>query len=347
MRSVNVRTSQTAPGERMIFYIESLCTDPCYNLALEQFAFDRLDRKNQYFMLWQNHQSVIVGKNQNTNAEINAAFVDANNIRVVRRLSGGGAVYHDLGNLNWTFISDAGKNGALNFVELCMPIQKALVSFGVPVEIAGRNDMTVGGKKISGSAQYIKEDRVMHHGTLLYDSDLEMLSQSLNVSGDKIESKGIKSVKSRVTNIRPSMKIDMPIKAFWTNLKNYMFDLFDMEEYKLTIAEKAEVQRLKEQVYSQWSWNFGTSPPYNVRKTRRIAGCGNLEILLDVGEEGVINNITFYGDFFGSKATDDLAVVLTGHRLEYNELKTLLSTINISQYFHALDTATFLALLLE
>jgi lipoate-protein ligase A len=331
----------------MNYYIESRSTDPCRNLALEQFIFDSLDRRRQYFMLWQNHNSIIVGKHQNTMAEINTAFVNAHNISVVRRLSGGGAVYHDGGNLNYTFVTDAGSDNAVNFAAFCRPIQQALISFGVPVEISGRNDMTVLGRKISGNAQYFKQGRIMHHGTILYDSDLEMLSQALGAPNDKIESHGIASARSRVTNIRTFMKTDMPVEDFWTALKKYMFDAFNMREYVLSAEENDKVEKLKEQVYSQWSWNYGASPPHNIRKTRRIEGCGSIEILLDVGKEGIIKDIAFYGDFFGNEDTAVLAEIFKGSHFEYNELAEKAQNIDISRFFHNLDTESFLALLFE
>jgi lipoate-protein ligase A len=331
----------------MIYYIESAGTDPCLNLAREQFVFEKLDRRHSYFMLWQNHNSIIVGKHQNTHAEINAAFTKAHNITVVRRLSGGGAVYHDLGNLNFTFITDADSGEAIDFSVFCVPIQKALISFGVPVEISGRNDMTVNGKKFSGNAQYIKERRIMHHGTILYDSDLTVLSQALNVTDDKIESKGIKSVRSRVANIRPLMKDDVSIEDFRAALKQYMFSAFDMREYVFSEEENAAVQELRNNVYAQWSWNYGASPACNLRKIRRVEGCGKIEILLDVGTGGIIKNVAFYGDFFGNADPEELEHMLTGRHLEYHELKSLLGDIAVSRYFHNLDMETFLAILLE
>jgi lipoate-protein ligase A len=330
----------------VIYYIESRDTDPSRNLALEQFVFDSLDRKHNYFMLWQNHNAIIVGKHQNTLEEINAAFVKENDIRVVRRLSGGGAVYHDLGNLNFTFITDADIQG-IDFAVFCEPIRNALLSFGVPVEISGRNDMTVDGKKFSGNAQYIKEGRVMHHGTILYDSDMSVLSRALKPGADKIESKGVKSARSRVTNIRPYMKTDMSVAGFWTALKDFMVDAFGMEELTLGPGQNTAVEALKEKVYSQWSWNYGNSPPHTLRKARRIEGCGKIEILLDLGKEGVINNAAFYGDFFGSREPAELVELLKGRRLEREALKEALLGADISLYFHALDTDAFLALLLE
>jgi lipoate-protein ligase A len=257
-----VKVNQSA---QVKYLIESLNTDPMFNLALEQFVFDSLDASHSYFMLWQNHNSIIVGKHQNTMAEINAAAVKELGISVVRRLSGGGAVYHDMGNLNYTFISDAGANTTADFTAFYKPIKEALASFGVPVETSGRNDMTVHGKKFSGNAQYLKRGRIMHHGTILYDSNLDMLSKALNVSNDKIESRGIKSARGRVANIRPYMKTDMPIGDVWDALKKYMVETFLMREYVLSAEEIGRVEELKERVYSQWAWNYGASPPHNVR----------------------------------------------------------------------------------
>ena len=151
----------------MMYYLESGSHDPGFNLALEQYVFDRLDRAHAYCMLWQNDNAIIVGKNQNTVGEINAAYVKEHGIRVVRRLSGGGAVYHDLGNINFTFIVDSGATAAFDFSTFCRPIVKALEHFGVHAEINGRNDMTIDGKKFSGNSQYGKQGRTMHHGTIL------------------------------------------------------------------------------------------------------------------------------------------------------------------------------------
>jgi lipoate-protein ligase A len=327
--------------------IESRNTDPRFNLALEQFVFDSLDGSQSYFMLWQNHNSIIVGKHQNTEAEINAAAVKELGISVVRRLSGGGAVYHDMGNLNYTFITDAGANNTVDFAAFYGPIKEALVSFGVPVEISGRNDMTVHGMKFSGNAQYIKRSRIMHHGTILYDSDLDMLSKALKVSNDKIESRGIRSIRGRVTNIRPYMKTDMPVGDFWDALKNYMFESFSMREYVLSAEEIGRVEELKKRVYSQWTWNYGASPPHNVRKTRRVEGCGTFEILLDVGTEGVINNIAFYGDFSGNEDPALLVEMLKGRHLERGEMYNVLRNVDVSAFFYNMDEETFLAILFE
>jgi len=331
----------------MIYYIENKSTDPHYNLALEQYVFDTQDTEKSYFILWQNHNAIIVGKHQNTQEEINAAFVKEKNISVVRRLSGGGAVYHDMGNLNFTFITGADNTKRIDFSVFCEPISQALRSLGVPVEISGRNDMSVEGKKFSGNAQYTKDGRVMHHGTILYDSDLEILSQALKPGKDKIESKAIKSIKSRVTNIRPYMKADMAVDEFWTALKDYLTVSLSMKEFSLDPAHSAEVEELKEKVYSQWNWNYGKSPPYTIRKDRRVEGCGKIEVFLDVAQEGKIKSVVFFGDFFGNRDPRELGDMMASHHFQYNELKALCKGLDVSQYFSGLDNEVFLALLFE
>ena len=329
----------------MFYYIENYHTNPYFNLALEQAVFDRLDRQHSYCMLWQNDNAVIIGKHQITEAEINRHLVDSRGICVVRRLSGGGAVYHDLGNINFTFITDAGTGNDISFAAFCKPVQQALLSFGVSAVISGRNDMTVNQCKISGNAQYSRENRVMHHGTLLYDTDLTMLSQALT-GGAKVESPGIASVRSRVTNIRPYMHTDMPSDMFRSALRDFLFAALDMREYTLSADDMAAAETLRDRVYSQWDWNYGASPPYNVRKSRRIEGCGTVEVLLNVGKSGIIENAAFHGDFFGTDDPADLAALLAGHRLEREELAKMVPG-TVSRYFHNMEAAELLELLLD
>ena len=328
----------------MMQYIQSPSTDPYFNLALEQHIFDNLDRNNSYFMLWQNMNAVIIGKHQNTIAEINAAYVSEHGIAVVRRLSGGGAVYHDLGNLNFTFIADSGEQG-FDFSVFCKPVAQALTMFGVPVEISGRNDMTIGGKKFSGNAQYMKRGRVMHHGTMLYDSDLEAMGRALNASPDKIESKGIKSVPSRVVNIKPYMPQDLPIASFRDALRDFMFKEYALRPYTLTPHDFEIVRRLRDTVYSQWDWNYGTSPAYSIRKERRVEGCGKIEVFMDVAE-GKIGSIAFYGDYFGNGDSVELTRRLQGCALEENVIRKALSNMDIGLYFNNCSLDDLVSILL-
>ncbi|NCE64876.1 lipoate--protein ligase [Pseudoflavonifractor sp. 524-17] len=330
-----------------MYYIESPSHDPHFNLALEQYVFDRLDRSQGYFMLWQNDNAIIVGKHQNTTAEINAPYVKERQISVVRRLSGGGAVYHDLGNINFTFIADAGDVAKFDFSTFCRPVVKALRSFGVPAEINGRNDMTVDGKKFSGNSQYMKHNRVMHHGTIMFDSDLEVVGQALAVSKDKIQSKGLKSVRSRVTNIKPYIQGDVSTQEFFRTLRDFMSEEYQLQPYPLAQADLEAVRALQAEVYDKWEWNFGRSPAFQIQKERRVEGCGKLEVHMDVAKGGAITALAFYGDYFGNGDSAELAQRLTGQPLEENALRAALADTDIGLYFNKMDLDTFLSILLQ
>ena len=330
----------------MMYYIENDSNDPRFNLALEQFVFDHLSREHDYFMLWRNDNAIIVGKHQNTIGEINLPYVQEKGIRVVRRLSGGGAVYHDLNNLNFTFIVSAVGRQSFDFASFCRPVVSALAELGVSAEINGRNDMTIDGKKFSGNAQYRKRDRIMHHGTILYDSNLSIVSQALAVSRDKIESKGLKSVQSRVTNVKPYMTEDIPVERFVTALRDAMFRDYALQSYTLDAAQQAAVEKLQSEVYDTWDWNFGASPPYSICKERRVENCGKLEVHMDV-EKGVIQRIAFFGDYFGDGDTAELGERLVGQKAERAALQEALATVIIGDYFHNLDLETFLDILTQ
>ena len=242
-----------------IHYLETGSQNPFYNLAFEETVL-RNRREGEYLLLWQNDNTIVIGQNQNAEGEINRAFVEAHDIHVVRRTTGGGAVYHDLGNINFTFIARNTAGSNFDFATFCRPVIKALESFGVPAQLNGRNDMTIDGKKFSGNSQYMKHGRVMHHGTIMYDSDLEVVTQALNVPKDKIESKGLKSVRSRVTNVKPYVQGDISTREFWERLREFMFQEYQLQPYTLTAEDLAQVERLKEQVYDQWSLELRRLP---------------------------------------------------------------------------------------
>ena len=184
----------------MRFYMETGSIDPAYNLAFEEYVL-RNKKEGDFLLLWQNDNAVIIGRNQNTEEEIDKAFVEAHGIKVVRRITGGGAVYHDLGNLNYSFITDCtafNKDALAAFTE---PVAAALRALGAPAQLSGRNDIVIEGKKVSGTAQRIQDGRILHHGTLLFQSDPEMIAGALKADPDKFRSKSTKSVRSRVGNI--------------------------------------------------------------------------------------------------------------------------------------------------
>ena len=325
-------------------YIASTSTDPRWNLALEQYVFDCLDRSRSYFMLWQNHNTIVVGKNQNTVAEINNDFVRQHDITVVRRLSGGGAVYHDLGNLNFTFITDADKMDGIDLHMFCVPIVETLRSFGVQAEISGRNDITVDGKKFSGNSQYIREGRVMHHGTIMFDSDLTMVSRALQVDREKILSKGIKSVVSRVTNLRPYLPDGVTLDCFRQRLLDYLSAAEPLHPLTLTPEDLRRIDAIRDARYATWDWNYGRSPAYTDRRRQRFDGCGQVEVALSV-EGGRLTDIQFFGDFFGSGDTAQLSQLLRGCTYRRDAVQSLLETIDLERYIHNLSAPQLSALI--
>ncbi len=329
-----------------MYYIVSSSTDPYYNLALEQYVFDSLSRDHTYFMLWQNDNAIIIGKHQNTLDEINASFVDQHQIKVARRLSGGGAVYHDMGNVNFTFIKDAEENATIDLSSFCVPVVKALATIGVNAAISGRNDMTIDGKKFSGNAQYIKEKRVMHHGTLMFNSNLNVLSQALNVSKDKLASKGVSSVKSRVTNIKATLQDDLSLDHFKKVILNHMIEENQMIPYKLTPEDETAIRKLMADRYSTWDWNYGQSPGYSLKKEKRIEGCGKVQLYLDIKKER-IKGIQIRGDFFGANECSELENLLVNCPLTQEGLESALCDVPMDYYIKHLKTSDFITLILS
>lgn len=314
-----------------MLYIKNNCTDPYFNLALEEYLFN-LDDDNSYMLLWQNEPTIVIGKYQNTAEEINSEYVKEKDIHVVRRITGGGAVYHDLGNLNYTFISKGTGKKEFDFGKFTMPIIKALGKLGINAELSGRNDITIDGKKFSGNAQYVKYGKVLHHGTLLFSSHMEELTKALKVSPEKFQSKGIKSVRSRVTNISDYLTTTISIEDFRQLLLNYMFEEdSELTEGWLSDTDYSEIDSLMRNKYLTWKWNYGYSPEFNVKQEKRFAG-GKIEVLINV-KQGVIHGIKFYGDFFGSENPEEIEVLLTGKRYMEDELKLILSRLNINDYF--------------
>jgi lipoate-protein ligase A len=330
----------------MLTVINLYTTDAAFNLAAEQHVFENLPRDRDYLMLWQNANAVIIGKYQNTLAEINTTYIEEHHIQVIRRLSGGGAVYHDLGNLNYTFITDARENEGVNLRSFCEPVVQALRSLGVPAEINGRNDITVEEKKISGNAQYLRNGRVMHHGTLLFDSDLSVVGEALRVDPQKISAKGIHSVRSRVTNIRPYLREDIPISAFWERLKSEMCADRESCAYLLTEEDQRAIRAIQKERYDTWEWNYGRSPVCTLSRSGRIEGCGKIEAYITL-EHGVIIGIAFRGDYFSAHDPEELVPCFIGKRPDVEGFRDALQGVNAGDYFTGLTTESLLTLLAE
>lgn len=308
-------------------------TNPYFNFALEEYLLKKTDK--DLFRLWMCDPCISVGKNQNTISEINSDYVRKNSIPIVRRQSGGGAVFHDLGNLNFTFIS-CNNNSFSDFKRFTQPIIDLLKTLGINAEFSGRNDLLIDGKKFSGNAQYNYKNKVIHHGTLLFSSQISNLSNALKVKPIKLKSKGIKSVKSRVTNISEHLDKPMNISEFRDLVMNYVFSLNSNNSYfNLTEKDIENVNKLSKEKYSTWEWNFGNSPNYSLVNELRYIG-GTLEFHLNVSK-GFITDIKFFGDFFGKKDISNVEDLLIGVKHEEESLKEKLNNINIDDYFLGSD----------
>lgn len=310
-------------------YLETGSQSPFYNLAFEEYVL-RNRKDGDYLLLWQNDNTIVVGQNQNAEAEINRAFVEAHGIRVVRRSTGGGTVYHDLGNLNYSFITDVGDADKLAMERFTKPIVAALRQLGLDAEASGRNDILLEGKKVSGTAQRLLGGRILHHGTLLFDSNPEMVSGALNVDPEKFRSKSTKSVRSRIGNIRSFLKEDMDLPAFWAYLKETLAEDGVIAD-TLTPEELAAVDELERTKYNTWEWNFGRSPKYDFTSKRRFDG-GSLEVGVQV-EKGCITEIGFYGDFLAVSSLEPLREALRGCAFRMEDVAAILDTFPVSQLF--------------
>lgn len=319
--------------------------NPYFNLALEEYLLKEMHLDEECFMLWQNRPAIIVGRNQNTWDEINLEFVKKNNVAVVRRMTGGGAVYHDLGNLNFTFIAPGRKEAAYDFARFARPVVLALKEMGVPAEFCGRNDIVVDGKKVSGNAQYRYNDLVLHHGTLLFDFQIENMVQALNVSKDKIASKGVASVRSRVANIREYLARPLSMDEFRESLIESISrtGASGLRNYILTEEDILRTEQLRESKYETWDWNFGASPPFGWRKSRRF-DWGKVDVLLDI-REGLIAGCRIYGDFFGSDDISPLEKCLVGLPYQEEAIRQALARVDLAQYINGLDQESMLGLM--
>lgn len=313
-------------------YIINKSNNPAYNIALEAYAFRELVDEDELFILWINEPAIIIGKHQNTIQEINKEYTDANGIHVVRRLSGGGAVYHDLNNLNYTIISNKSAEGAFDFKTFSQPVIETLADLGVKAEFTGRNDLEIDGKKFCGNAQAYYKGRMMHHGCLLFDVDMTVLGNALKVSKDKIESKGVKSVRARVTNILSELPEKITVGEFSDKILDKMKETYpDMTEYVLTDNDLAKIQESYESQFNTWDWTYGAAPEYTIERDVRYPA-GKITTYANV-ENSIIKSIKIYGDFFGVRGVEDIEELLSGTRYEYTDVLEKLKTIDTTQYF--------------
>ena len=333
-----------------MIFVPNENNDPRVNLAIETYLLTEMPLDEPILLFYINEPSIIIGRNQNTIEEINKEYVDEHGIHVVRRLSGGGAVYHDHGNLNFSFIMPDVGNSFRDFAKVTQPIIQALHDLGVEgAELKGRNDLVINDMKFSGNAMYATNGRMFAHGTLMFDSDIDEVVNTLKVRKDKIESKGIKSVRSRVTNIKPFLsedKQEMTTEEFRQEilLKIFGVDSIDqVKTYELTDQDWAAINKISEQYYRNWDWNYGKSPAFNLERRHRFP-IGSIEMKMNVAD-GAIQEIKIFGDFFGLGEIKDVEDILTGVKYDKASLEEAIDQIDVKKYFGNIEKEDLLGLI--
>lgn len=293
-------------------------TDPYFNLAAEEYLLRKME--SDCFMVWRNEKSVIAGKHQNTLAEINVQFVNENNLPVIRRITGGGTVFHDPGNLNFSFLHTGEKEKLVDFRKYIQPVIVFLNSIGIRAGFAGKNDILVDGFKVSGNAEHVYKNKVLHHGTLLYAADLTLLEKALRVKPERFQDKAVKSIRNKVANIASFFKDPPPIELFKKNLISFVLEHFSPTEfYELTADDTREIENLAEKKYRTWDWNFGYSPDFafqNKVEEGKMKWYTNLKI-----SKGFITEILIEKNGAPLKNDPNLISAMNGLKYNFVDLK--------------------------
>jgi len=337
-----------------MYYVAMKDHDIGRNLATEQYLMNNVEFDEPLVLFYYEEPSIIVGRNQNTLEEINADYVREHHITVTRRLSGGGAVYHDLGNLCFSFVVDSNSQEFGDFKTFTQPIIEALHAMGATTAtVSGRNDLLVDGKKFSGNAMYSRNGKTFSHGTLMLDVDLDVVPHALTVPTDKIASKGIKSVRSRVTNLRPYLAPEyqnITVPEFRDTLLKKLFKVDNLAEiadkaYQVTPEQQKAIDKIYEDYYANWDWVYGKSPKFTVKR-RQHFDMGTIDARLLVAD-GYIQQIKFYGDFFGSGDVHDVETALTGLRYDHDTVAEKLGTLDLNTYFTGIAPADITKLITD
>lgn len=326
----------------MLYVDNQNITDPRINLAIEEHLLRNTAVEEPILLFYINEPAVIIGRNQNTVAEIDPDFVEANGIHVVRRLSGGGAVYHDLGNLNFSFVTN-GRDALHDFAKFTDPVIAVLKELGVEAELRGKSDIFANGKKISGNAQYAAKERMFSHGTLLFDTDLATLLKAINPRQAEITSNAVQSIRNFVTNIRELLTEEMDVYQFRSTLLDGIFGSSNIPTYELSDDDWRQIEQIAAERYKNWEWTYGRSPQFNIHQKEKFPA-GNIEAVIDV-KKGRIQAIKFYGDFAGQQDVAELESFLVGVPYDRGALTAVFQEIEPANYFGPIDKDQFLRFL--
>ena len=327
-----------------MIYINSNSTCPYFNFALEEYLMTEKDlRDDEIFLLWRTNPTVMIGRYQNTYCEINEKYVKENNINVVRRNSGGGTIYTDMGAWQFTFIEKNYKENGISFGKFTEPIVNALRKENIDAHFNSRNDLLIGKRKFSGNAQYRKDDVMLHHGSILFNTDIKAMVESITVAEDKIIAKGIKSVRERVINISEVMEENITSEDFRNIMLNSL--LKDSKVYNLTEEDIVAVNKLKEEKFESWDWNYGKNPVFNINRWKRFDG-GRVDFKLDI-KKGVIKGCTIEGDFFLSGDISKVKNAFIDCKYVREDICKLLDSLDIDKFFYKITKDDLLECIID
>jgi lipoate-protein ligase A len=318
----------------MLFIDNRDVTDARVNLALEEHVLRNRMDADDYLLFYINAPSIIIGRNQNTIEEVNPEVVASRGITVVRRISGGGAVYHDLGNLNFSFMTPSVHGRFNRYESFTRPVVDVLRDLGVPAELGGRNDILAGGRKISGNAQFARPDRMFSHGTLLFDSNLDDVTEALVPKAGKVESKGVKSIRSRVVNISEFLARPISVIELRELIIERIFgtrDRASIPTLELTADDWKEVDALVQRKYGSWDWNYGENPPCNVQRSHRFTA-GEIDVRVNV-QGGRVAAVRIFGDFMGREDVSEIETLMLGLPYDYQSISNAFAGVNLDDYF--------------
>lgn len=322
-------------------YIETNSTDAAFNFACEEYCMEKFIDYPKVMLIWQADRCAMLGRYQIAQSEVKEQVIKKLGAKVVRRASGGGTIYTDLGNLLYTFIMPINNLSEVDFSTVCRPIVTALNKVGVKAELKGRNDILINGKKISGNAQTVKDNVLCSHGSLLYNANLDLLENILVVDDAKIKSKGITSIRSRVTNIIEHMPIPYSIYEFWSKLKEALFqEEAEVKFYRFTDEDIYEINRIKDEKFDSWDWNYGRAPEFNYNNEIRF-GYGKLTVSINVNN-GIIEDCKINGDFLGLGPIEPLEELVKGNIYNYEQINDKLKEVDLNYFLRGISREEFL-----